>query len=105
MSDKINTDFYKWNKTELVKKNIEKERNLNWYKKNYRRNLNISLCLSLLSIVLVVFSLYHIKNLSSERETFITSTSGDVIQYEMTDDKKELLEKALQRIREKRNSN
>lgn len=98
MSKQINNGFYKWDKSEFLKTKIENNRNLTWYKKRYGRNLNISIGLVIFSFIIVSFACYNIKSTADDRELFITSTSGDVVHYEMTEKKRKLLLNALDEI-------
>lgn len=95
--------FYKWSKSEELAKQFAKERNLSWYEKRYKRNLNLSLSLVVFSLIIASFASYNIKRVADQRMTFITSTSGEVVHYKMTEEKRMLLNKAMKAINEKRN--
>jgi len=98
MSKQNENGFYKWDKSEVIIKKLENERNLSWYTIRYRRNINISFVLVILSLIMTTLACYKIKSTSDDREIFITSTSGDVIHYNMTEEKRKLLNNALNKL-------
>ena len=98
-------ELYRWSKEEFLSKKINDGRTLGWYKQHYRFNIKASFYISFLSLILVSYSCYKVKLVSDEQKTFITSTSGMVIQYEMTEAKQILLRNALNKINENRRNN
>ncbi len=96
-------EFYQWDKTNEIRKKIDKDRNIDWYIKRYRRNVNISFGLMIYSFICSIGINYFIKAESEDREIVVTSTSGELYLYELTKEQEEALRKAKKIIIEKRN--
>lgn len=103
MDKETRASLYSWDKQEHIERDLKNKRNLDWYMQRYRRNISISLGLMIVSFIMSSVAAYNIKLESDKRQTFITSTSGDVISYEMTENKRELLRRALKAINNKSN--
>ena len=90
---------YTWDKKKFINQRIEENRNLDWYIMRYKRNLTISLIFSVLIFTNASISTYVFKKKSDSVTTYLTASSGEVIRYQMSNEKKQKLNKALQNLR------
>lgn len=90
---------YTWDKKKFINQRIEENRNLDWYVMRYKRNLTISLVFSVLIFANASISTYVFKQKSDGVTTYLTASSGEVIKYKMSEEKKQKLNKALQDLR------
>lgn len=90
---------YTWDKKKFINQTIEGNRNLDWYIMRYKRNLTISLIFSILIFANASISTYVFKKKSDSVTTYLTASSGEVIKYQMSNEKKQKLNKALQNLR------
>tara|TARA_Y100000588_G_scaffold341918_1_gene386329 strand:- start:32642 stop:32971 length:330 start_codon:yes stop_codon:yes gene_type:complete len=90
---------YTWDKKKFIVETIETNRNLDWYIFRYKRNLTISLIFSVLIFINASISTYVFKQKSDNVTTYLTASSGEIIKYKMSDEKKQKLNKALQDLR------
>lgn len=94
-------DYYKWDKDEFIKKKISRDRTNNWYKERYKRNLNIAITLSIMTVLSVIGSATVLKVKSSGVETYLTLTDGTVMKHESTKEENNQIKEAIKVIRTK----
>ena len=90
---------YTWDKKKFIIQKMEENRNLDWYITRYKRNLTISLIFSILIFINASISTYAFKKKSDSVTTYLTASSGEVIKYKMSEEKKQKLTESLQNLR------
>lgn len=94
MEETSKENLYKWDKEKNIENRLNRERNLDWYKNRYKRNLTISFVFALISFFFAISTMAAIGIKSQDSKIYFTSISGKVISYKITKDKKNELEEA-----------
>ena len=95
--------FFTWDKELYIRKKIEKSRNIDWYIKKYKHNLKLSLYIVIIAFLLNSLSFFVLQSKKQNTRNYITSTSGEIIQYKMTKEKRIELKNALTSLSKKSN--
>lgn len=91
-----------WDKEEYIFSKIN-SRTLGFYVVNYRKNLNKSILLVILSLILSLSSFFVIVEKNKSDLFFLNTISGRIIQYELDETKINQLKEAFKKINEQNN--
>lgn len=99
----FNSGYFSWDKKAFISKKIDNNRNLDWFKHRYKRNLTIALVFSIITFLNASISVYSFKVKNEDIKTYITASSGEIIKYKMSDKKRAELKKSLVQINRGKN--
>ncbi len=95
------SNYFRWDKKSFINQKINNNRGLDWFKNRYKRNLTIALFFTCVTFFNATMSVYLFKIKNENIQTYLTASSGQVIKYKMSDEKRVELRKALKKIRTK----